>query len=210
MPRTQRGQYCCHDVDRDSRGVVFIDAQRVDADVIIDGPTISALAPRGADRHAQVIDATGCSVLPASWIFRSTVAVGVDLSTQRHRIGEVAEFLVQCGVTSFMPTVISSSVADTASAVAALHEWSQTIHTGARSLGVHLEGPFLNPVRAGAHPLHHLRHPSLAEATAWSPDSGVAMVTVSPELPQALGLIVRLVANGVVVAPDTLPPTAQS
>ena len=51
-------------------------------------------------------------------------AVGVDLTSQPERIGEVAAFLVQCGVTSFMPTVISSSVADTAAAIAALQGWT--------------------------------------------------------------------------------------
>ena len=40
---------------------------------------------------------------------------------------------------------------------------------GARSLGIHLEGPFLNPARAGAHPPHHLRPPSLAEVRGLAP-----------------------------------------
>ena len=61
-----------------------------------------------------------------------------------------------------MPTVISSSVEDTAAAIAA---FASVIATGgAHSLGIHLEGPFLNPVRSGAHPMQHLRPPSLAEA----------------------------------------------
>jgi N-acetylglucosamine-6-phosphate deacetylase len=95
-----------------------------------------------------------------------------------------------------MPTVISSSAGDTATAIAALAAPS---HFGARSLGIHLEGPFLNPLRAGAHPRHQLRPPSLAEAKGWRNDTGVAMVTLAPELSNALDVIEHLVANGVVV-----------
>ena len=167
-------------------------------DVAVDGSQIIAVdSPDGEHAH-HVVDATGCSVLPGFVDLQVNGAVGVDLTSQPERIGEVAAFLVQCGVTSFMPTVISSSVSDTADAIAALQGWTPT-EPGARSLGIHLEGPFLNPLRSGAHPMQHLRPPSLAEAQDWRNDTGVAMVTLAPELPQALDVIEHLVANGVVV-----------
>jgi N-acetylglucosamine-6-phosphate deacetylase len=87
-------------------------------------------------------------------------------------------------------------VEDTAAAIATLGASS---HEGAHSLGIHLEGPFLNPLRAGAHPIQHLRPPSLAEAQGWRNDTGIAMVTLAPELSQAQDVIEYLVANGVVV-----------
>jgi N-acetylglucosamine-6-phosphate deacetylase len=111
----------------------------------------------------------------------------------------VAAFLVQCGVTSFMPTVISSPASTIAHALALFRAWSERQEPGARSLGAHLEGPFLNAARAGAHPLHHLRPPSLAEVQGWSSQTGVGMVTIAPELEQALGVIEQLVASGVSV-----------
>ena len=97
-----------------------------------------------------------------------------------------------------MPTVISSSADDTADAIAALTGWTPT-EPAPHSLGIHLEGPFLNPERAGAHPMQHLRPPSLDEAQGWRNDTGVAMVTLAPELSEALDVIEHLVANGVVV-----------
>ena len=165
-------------------------------EVVVDGSMITAVAPPTAEHAHRVVDATGCSVLPGFIDLQVNGAVGVDLTSQPHRIGEVAQFLVQCGVTSFMPTVISSSADDTAAAIAAL---SASSHDGARSLGIHLEGPFLNPLRAGAHPIHQLRPPSLAEAKGWRNDMGVAMVTLAPEMTHALQLVAHLVANGVVV-----------
>ncbi len=180
-------------------GVVHVDAEGLHADVVVDGSRISAIRSPSSERARLVVDATGCSVLPGFVDLQVNGAVGVDLTTQPERIGEVAAFLVQCGVTSFMPTVISSSATEMAAAIAVMHAWSGDAQPAARSLGVHLEGPFLNPARAGAHPVHRLRPPSLAEVQGWRSDAGVAMVTLAPELPDALGVIEQLVANGVSV-----------
>jgi N-acetylglucosamine-6-phosphate deacetylase len=180
-------------------GMVHADTDQTERDVVVEGDRIMAVQAEQANDATAFVDATGCSVLPGFVDLQVNGAVGVDLTTQPDRIGEVAAFLVECGVTSFMPTVISSSATDVAAAIAALRRWAAETTSAARSLGVHLEGPFLNPVRAGAHPLHHLRSPSLAEAHEWGINSGVAMVTLAPELPGALPVIEQLAANGISV-----------
>ena len=145
-------------------------------DVTADGRLIASVGAHDADPSALVVDATGCSVLPGFVDLQINGAIGVDFASQPERLGEVAEFVVQCGVTSFMPTVISSSVADTLRAIETMGQWSHESRPAARSLGLHLEGPFLNPQRAGAHPLHQLRSPSLTEVQGWTRSAGVAMV----------------------------------
>ena len=186
-------------------GMVQVDAACIAAHVFVDGALITSVGPTDAKRAEHVVDAADCSVLPGFVDLQVNGAVGVDLTTQPERIGEVAVFLAECGVTSFMPTVISSSPLQTADAIAVMREWSgagdldRGVQSGSRSLGVHLEGPFLNPIRPGAHPLQHVRPPSLAEARGWSRETGVAMVTIAPELPGALSVIGRLVENGVSV-----------
>ena len=168
--------------------------------VVVDESHIAAVGPVGSDHADSVVDATDCWVLPGFVDLQVNGAAGVDLTTEPSRVGEVAAFLVQCGVTSFMPTVISSTASMTESAIAAIGEWSQQEPSGgARSLGMHLEGPFLNPVRAGAHPVHCLRPPSLDEIHGWRRNAGVAMVTIAPELPHAVEVIEQLVSTGVVV-----------
>jgi N-acetylglucosamine-6-phosphate deacetylase len=71
--------------------------------------------------------------------------------------------------------------------------------TGALVLGLHLEGPFLNPRRAGAHPPGVLRKPSLAEAREWVDRAGslLKIVTLAPELPGAERVVRYLVSEGV-------------
>lgn len=173
-------------------------------DVRVDDGRIVAIGPIETTQHDAVLDATGCSVLPGFVDLQVNGAVGVDLTTQPELAGRVAQFLPQTGVTSFMPTIISSPLEDIAVAVATMHRWASTVTgrddpSGARSLGVHVEGPFLNPVRKGAHPERHLRTPTLAAIDGWSHDSGVAMVTIAPELPGAPDVIAALVERGVVV-----------
>ena len=73
---------------------------------------------------------------------------------------------------------------------------------GAAVVGLHLEGPFLNPKRKGAADERFLRAPSLSdfEAIAGPYASLVRMVAMAPELPGGLGLVDALVARGIRVA----------
>jgi N-acetylglucosamine-6-phosphate deacetylase len=70
-----------------------------------------------------------------------------------------------------------------------------------RLLGAHLEGPFLEPSRRGAHPAQHLATPSpaaLQERIAGH-ENEIALLTLAPELPGALELTRQLAERGVVV-----------
>jgi N-acetylglucosamine-6-phosphate deacetylase len=180
-------------------GRVLVDSSWVDGSITIEGSRIDAVDESPSDRHIPTLDAGGCSVVPGFVDVQVNGALGVDLTSQPDRIGEVAEYLVQCGVTSFMPTVISCSARTAKTAITAMREWSHEGRPAARSLGVHLEGPFLNPAKAGAHPPHRLRTPSVDDARGWHRDDGVAMVTLAPELPCALDVVEELVGHGVTV-----------
>ena len=66
-------------------------------------------------------------------------------------------------------------------------------------VGVHLEGPFLNPDAAGAIPVEELLPVDLELLAGWLDTGRVRLVTISPELPGALDAI-RLVAERCAVA----------
>jgi N-acetylglucosamine-6-phosphate deacetylase len=180
-------------------GRVLVGSSWVDGTVEIEGTRIASVGHTVTDSCPRRIDATGCSVVPGFIDLQVNGALGADLTSEPTRVGEVAEHLVQCGVTSFMPTVISCSAATATTAITQIRGWSHSGKRAARSLGVHLEGPFLNPARAGAHPPHRLRLPSIDDARHWHSDDGVAMVTLAPEMPGALDVIEDLVAHGVTV-----------
>lgn len=83
-------------------------------------------------------------------------------------------------------------------------------------LGVHLEGPFLSPARAGAHAPEHLRIPAddpAATAELLTFADVLTQVTMAPELPGASAFADALRARGVLVSAghsdaleDDLPP----
>jgi N-acetylglucosamine-6-phosphate deacetylase len=99
-------------------------------------------------------------------------------------------------VTAFLPTLISAPVgvgAEFAASIAAAEA------PGARVLGAHLEGPFLNPAFRGAH-----ERACLSEPTPEQVDAVIAsrprLTTLAPELPGALEAIRRLRAAGIAVS----------
>jgi N-acetylglucosamine-6-phosphate deacetylase len=114
------------------------------------------------------------------------------------------------GVAWFLPTLITSEPAATRAALAtsaALAE--RPSRGGARSLGTHLEGPFLSPSKTGTHPAQLLRAPDeplLRELLSAGP---VTAVTLAPELPGALALLDVLVERGVVVSLGHSAATAE-
>jgi N-acetylglucosamine-6-phosphate deacetylase len=76
-------------------------------------------------------------------------------------------------------------------------------------LGVHLEGPFLSPVRLGTHPPEHRRDPDEALLHRWLAAGPVAAVTLAPELPGALDLVRELAGRGVLVSVGHSDATAE-
>jgi N-acetylglucosamine-6-phosphate deacetylase len=62
-----------------------------------------------------------------------------------------------------------------------------------------VEGPFLNPAKRGAHNPSYLRPPSVEDVANWSPETGVRLVTLAPELLAAVDVIATLTERGVVV-----------
>ena len=135
----------------------------------------------------------------------------------------IAARLPETGTTAFMPTFITAPVAQLASALRraaplAREQAQRAGHAGyagqpghagyagrvpgARVLGVHLEGPFISPLRAGAHNKDWMTDPAPgAISELLDARRGVLkIVTLAPELPGALDAITRLAEAGVRVS----------
>jgi N-acetylglucosamine-6-phosphate deacetylase len=67
-------------------------------------------------------------------------------------------------------------------------------------LGLHLEGPFLNPDAAGAIPVEELTPVDHRALEEWLASGLVRLVTISPELPGALDAIALVAGSGAVAA----------
>lgn len=117
--------------------------------------------------------------------------------------GAVASGLPSTGTTSFVPTLITAPLARLAAELQAAAAIVASLPAGgARVLGVHLEGPFLSPLRRGAHNEAWLTDPT-PEAVEELIQAGgglLRLVTLAPERLGALDAIDRLAAAGVLVS----------
>ena len=126
---------------------------------------------------------------------------GLEVGGDGRALRALAGRLPSTGVTTFLPTAVSSGPADYRALGAALADARGA--AGARMPGLHLEGPLLSPARAGAH-----RVGEIAAAGATIDDvlddllgvGAVRVVTLAPERPGALALIHRLRQAGVAVS----------
>jgi len=177
-------------------GAVLVDGARIAAV----GPAAELPPPQGAER----LDARGGIVTPGLIDLQLNGALGDDFTIAPETIWRVAEQLGRWGVTSFLPTIITSPLAQVGKAQEVLAGGppggSSGGWQGSIPLGLHCEGPFLNPQKKGAHNPEHLRLPSLAAVADWSPQNGVRLVTLAPELPGALPVIEALRGRGVLVS----------
>jgi N-acetylglucosamine-6-phosphate deacetylase len=114
---------------------------------------------------------------------------------------EVVERLPGTGVTAFLPTFITAPVAEQAAALRRTRDLRPNLpETTARVLGVHLEGPFLSPLRKGAHNAAHLTDPT-PDAVAVLLETGlVRLMTLAPERAGALDAVRTLTEAGVLVS----------
>lgn len=126
-------------------------------------------------------------------------AFGFDFTQNPESVAEVAARIPSTGVTAFLPTIITSPLDAYVKLLRDLEQGAKDSH-GAQILGVHLEGPYLNPKRKGAHNPDYLRRPEVRELRAWAGSPMVRLTTLAPELNGALEMIPRLRAQGIVVS----------
>jgi N-acetylglucosamine-6-phosphate deacetylase len=148
--------------------------------------------------EARQLPADGLLLAPGFIDLQINGAFGSDFTAEPSTIWEVGARLPQYGVTAFLPTVVTSPLETIAAAQEVVRQGPPAGYRGAVPLGLHLEGPFLNPEKRGAHNPAYLRPPVLPDVDSWSPDRGVRLVTLAPELPGALEVIRALRSRGVV------------
>lgn len=133
---------------------------------------------------------------------------GHDLNGPTPTVGTVhalAQAMLRCGVTTFLPTLITAPEDRLLQALSVIAQARQTHPLVARMVPyVHMEGPSVAPEDGprGVHPLADVRPPSIAEFRRWQQAGGgiVGMVTLSPHWPETPAYIAALTAEGVHIA----------
>jgi N-acetylglucosamine-6-phosphate deacetylase len=162
--------------------------------------SIDAVAGR-ATREAAVLDLSGAVLLPGFIDVHIHGAVGVDLMEAAPAgLKEVSGYLAERGVTAWLPTLVPGSDENYASAVRAISQSMQS--AGARVLGVHYEGPFVNSAQCGALHTEYFKTYSGPEDlnSLPVPENAVRMITMAPEVSGGVELVRELNRRGWVVS----------
>jgi N-acetylglucosamine-6-phosphate deacetylase len=166
------------------RGVLEHDAGRV---VRISGSPVSEAHVRTSDEPI---------VLPGFIDLHVHGGGGSDTMEGGTAIEHIARMHARHGTTSLLATTMTAPLNEIEAAMAALGPaCHQRAKGAARVLGVHLEGPYINPGKLGAQP-DFVKPASIEEIQALHTRAPIRLITLAPELPGNLELIAPLARAG--------------
>jgi N-acetylglucosamine-6-phosphate deacetylase len=180
--------------ERFSPGRIVIRVDRIDAA----GALSDVRVPEGAVR----IDASNLTLVPGFIEPHVHGCGGVDvMDATKDSMNIICRTLARHGTTSFLPTTVSAPAETLQSAVERLATCIHVAFEGARPLGIHLEGPFLNVVKRGTHQPANMRQPDAALLANLIQHSRgtIRLMTMAPELQGAAAVADVARKSGVAV-----------
>lgn len=132
-------------------------------------------------------------------------AAGADtMDATPEALVKMAQTLPKEGTTSFLATTMTQKADAIEEALDNAGSYIGENNDGAKAqaLGIHLEGPFISPERAGAQPTEYILEPDVARFKKWQALSGdhIKLVTLAPERSNGLDLIRHLSETGVIAS----------
>lgn len=177
-----------------SPGRVVVRGDRIDAA----GAVSDVRIPEGAVR----IDLLDLTLVPGFIEPHVHGCGGVDvMDATKDSMNVICTTLARHGTTSFLPTTVSAPAETLQSVVEHLSAYVQGPFEGARPLGIHLEGPFLNVQKRGTHQPANMRQPdpTLLASLIQQSRGTIKLMTMAPELPGAAAVADVARKSGVVV-----------
>ncbi len=188
---------------------IRIDAQgRIDQ--ILPMGILEVALKRVAPSDLQVLDVAGDWVSLGGVDLQINGALGLAFTDlQPHdviKLQEICELLWQQGVDAFLPTLVTTSVENIQRSLEVFADFVQKQTSSpqptAQVLGVHLEGPFLNPQKRGAHPAEYILPLTVEQIKRVLGDYAdiVKVITLAPELDPTKEAISYLRSVGITVS----------
>ena len=183
-------------------GRILLPDGETDGKVLLFDDTVIGLAdtiPAGCD----VTDAQGLYVSPGFVDVHIHGYLGEDASDgSMDGLRRMSRGILENGVTSFLPTTMTVPWDELEQAFSAIRafmaESSLPDFDGARALGCHAEGPFINPSKKGAQAESAILPPDAALLLPWR--DILRMVTLAPEMPGGLACVQALHEAGIIVS----------
>ena len=152
--------------------------------LLIDGAYIRAIVPlTDLPVECDRLDLQGLQVSPGFIDLQLNGCGGVMFNDAiaASTLNTMHQTNLRSGTTNFLPTLITTSDADMQAAIAVVRHYRQQPPNGV--LGLHFEGPYLNPQRKGIHNGAYVRSPeaTMVKAIAAAGPDIVKLVTLAPE-----------------------------
>ena len=115
---------------------------------------------------------------------------GADvMDATAHSLETISQTLLQTGTSSFIATTMTMERGDIISALDTIVEYGDSV-TGSKIVGIHLEGPFINPSKCGAQNPDYIQKASLDFVEPYL--NHIRMITLAPEMQGAKEFIKTL------------------
>lgn len=182
-------------------GARIYDGERFfnDHAVVVEADRIAAILPYSERPHGAARDLGGGLLAPGYIDVQVNGGGGVLFNEDPtpEGIARIVAAHRKHGTVGLLPTLVTDTPQLMAAAIAATHE---ARHLTPAALGIHLEGPFLDPARKGAHELRYIRNLEPGDiATIVEAKCGSVMLTLAPNRVHAES-IAELAQRGVLVS----------
>ena len=171
----------------------------LDHAVVVEGERIAAIVPYAERPRGAARDLAGGLLAPGYIDVQVNGGGGVLFNEDPtpEAIARIAAAHRKHGTIGLLPTLVSDAPQVMTAAIAATREARRRTPA---TLGLHLEGPFLDPRRRGAHELKYIRDLAPGDVeTIVDADCGAVMVTLAPNRVGAAS-IAELARRGVLVS----------
>jgi N-acetylglucosamine-6-phosphate deacetylase len=182
-----------------TNGTIYTGDQKISGkSIVIKDETIDSLIRNDSiPAEADVTDCNGCIIAPGFIDLQIAGAGGYLFSSNLNgqALNAISDSILKSGTTGFLIVLPTNSPEVYRKAIMTVRE-----NRNPSVLGLHLEGPFINPSRRGAHAAEYIRKPDSKAVEELLKDNGdvVKMVTIAPEL--CTGEIIRQISGyGIVV-----------
>ncbi|MEK3708547.1 N-acetylglucosamine-6-phosphate deacetylase [Bacillus sp. FSL K6-1005] len=161
-----------------------------------DGKISAVSAERPIEQYAKEIQGPRDAVLlPGMIDIHIHGGYGADtMDASFSALDTMSSRLPEEGTTSFLATTITQEHGQISQALVNARDWKSAEDSsslGAELIGIHLEGPFVSPKRAGAQPKEWIRPSDLTLFKKWQQEARglIKIVTLAPEEDQHFELI---------------------
>lgn len=161
-------------------GKIITPSGMIENQVLIFNETIQGIETELPD-HCEVIDVRGMYVSPGLIDVHVHGSCGADTMDQtKEAIEIISEGIAKNGVTSFLPTTMTMSQKDIYGALDIIRLCMNQPLKGAKVLGAHMEGPFINAIYKGAQSDQYILNPSYEFIKNYT--DVIKLVSYAPEM----------------------------